>query len=103
MEVVSLYPRNLSVLSWTASFLNKLRVLISSPQLSHSHVKTDTRPVLFASELKFSSKFVFSCLFLAVASYFWVLLNSTETATPLFRLHRLLLLWLRKIHNLTRN
>jgi len=56
MEVVSLYPRNLSVLSWTASFLNKLGVLISSPQPSHSHVKTDTRPVLFASELKFSSK-----------------------------------------------
>jgi hypothetical protein len=54
MEVVSLYPKNLSVLSWTASFFNKLGVLISSPQPSHSHVKTDTRPVLFASDLKFS-------------------------------------------------
>ena len=58
MEDVSLYPRNLSVRSWTASFLNKLGVLISSPQPSHSHVKTDTCPVLFASDLKFSSKLV---------------------------------------------
>lgn len=82
---------------------NKRGVLISSPEPSHFQVKTDTRPVLFTSELKFSSKLVFSCLFLAVASYFWVLLNAMKTDTPPFPLHLLLLLWLRKIHNLTRN